>query len=400
MLNNYAQQFVQVWACVMEEWFMDATDFREHVFSRVPPRVSRPLLECVIGAFMATGQQAQRDISTCIQLVGIMQRSGLEFPEDVMRHQPVGTARSARPTPEMRLRSAQLMHQIDASVETVRLSLFGQPSAPFASLPEAISWIEGEVRHLYEGIACWARARYQTLWDQALAPAPLAGEPGTVETSQRLTVLLDAMQAGDIGSIAPAEHGGLHEEGRTAVVDAPACQLQRHVRQLARASGFAPPDVAAYLLANIPPILNPATITVEHLTVPVPFGGGEIQRTQVTITVHARDLSYQEHRRMFRQVRRELNLARIKGMTDEDLQFLQLVDSLGIPPTGRGSGTYWAQVQRAWNRHHPEERYETPDGLRMQYDRLQRKLKALGLDGPRDAQAALPRQMPRRSRPR
>jgi hypothetical protein len=63
----------------------------------------------------------------------------------------------------------------------------------------------------------------------------------------------------------------------------------------------------------------------------------------------------------------------------------QLVDSMDIPPTGRGSGMYWTRVQRTWNRHHREDRFETPDGPRMWFNRLQDKLKALGLDGPRGA---------------
>jgi hypothetical protein len=201
-----------------------------------------------------------------------------------------------------------------------------------------------------------------------------------------------------IGWVAPAEHGGLQGEGRHGFVDTPVCQLQRYVRQLAWASGFSPPDIAAYLLADIPPILDAATISVEHLTGPVPFGGGEIQRSQVTLTLHARDLSYHDHRALFRQVRQEMNLVRVKGLTDEDIEFRQLVDSMGIPPTGRGSGMYWTRVQRAWNRHHREDRFETPDGPRMWFDRLQDKLKALGLDGPRGAQVASPRQKPRRSR--
>ena len=141
----------------------------------------------------------------------------------------------------------------------VRRTLFGQPSAPFASLPEANKWIEGEVQQLYEGIAPWARALYQPLWDHALVPSPQAIAPGTPETLQRLAVLLEAVRTGTIGWVAPAEHGGLQEEGRHGVVDAPVCRLQRYVRELARASGFAPANVAAYLLADIPPILEPAT---------------------------------------------------------------------------------------------------------------------------------------------
>jgi hypothetical protein len=379
---------------------MDAKVFRDEVMRQALPSVSRALLGMVSQAWADVGACERRDIATCIQLAAQLQSAGLEVPQDGMQQPSVPMRAAVAPTPEMRLRSAQLTYQIEASVQAVRQTLFGQPSAPFPSLSEAIQWIEGEVRQLYDGIAEWARALYQPLWDHAFEPSPLAGEPGTPETSQRLAVLLEAVRAGMIGWVAPAEHGSLQGGGRHGFVDTPVCQLQRYVRQLARASGFSPPDLAAYMLAAIPPILDAATISVEHLTVPIPFGGGEIQRSQVTLTVHARDLSYHEHRDLFRQVRQELNLVRAKGLTDEDIELRELVDSLGSPPRGRGAGPYWTRVQRAWNRHHPKEGFETPDGPRMWYRRLQQKLKDLGLDGPRGAHLALLRQKPRRSKKR
>jgi hypothetical protein len=379
---------------------MEAKDFREQVLSKVARGVSRPLLECVVAGFVAAGQHEQRDIAACIQVVGHLQRAGFDLPPDVGRHQSVGTARPSRPTPEMRLRSAQLTQQIEASVRAVRRGVFGQPSAPFDALPDAIAWMAGEVRHLHDGIAPWARALYQPLWDRAFEGPPLTGEPDTPETSERLAVLLDAMQAGVIGSIAPAEPGGRHDEEGPGAADPPACRFQRYVRQLAQASGFSSPAVAAYLLADIPPILEAYTIDVKPLTAPIPFGGGEVLRNQVTITVHARDLSYQEHRKIFRQVRQELQLVRAHGLTDKDIEFLQLVKVLGVPLKGWGSGPYWTQVQRTWNRTHRGDRFQTPDGPRMWYRRLQKKLKAFGLDGAQALHAAPSPQQSRRSRPR
>ena len=37
---------------------MEESDFREHVFSKLPPADSRPLLERVIGAFVAGGSMS------------------------------------------------------------------------------------------------------------------------------------------------------------------------------------------------------------------------------------------------------------------------------------------------------------------------------------------------------
>ena len=178
-------------------------------------------LEMVIGASVATGHHEQRDISPCSQLVGILHKSGLELPEDVVRHQPVGTAPSTRPTPEMRSRSAQMEHQIEVLVQSVRQTLFGQPSAPSRHCPRPLGGSRSKYGNCTR-VLPHARTLYQPLWDHAMEASPLVGEPGTVETSQRLTVFLDAMQAGVIGSIAPAEHAGLQEDGRHDVVDAPA----------------------------------------------------------------------------------------------------------------------------------------------------------------------------------
>jgi hypothetical protein len=371
---------------------MDSQSFQDEVLFRAPPHVSRGLLTLLSQGLAELGEHGRGDVVRCIRLAAWLQEASLEVPQAGIQGSSIPVRAAARPTPEMRLRSAQLRDQIDASVRAVRQALFGQPSAPFASLSDAIEWMEGEVRHLYDGIEPWARVLYQPLWDHALKPSPRIGEPGAAESSQRLAMLLDAMQAGVIGSIAPAEPGGLDEEGHQGMVDAPACRLQRYIRQLARASGFSPPAVAAYVLADVLPILEAYTIDVDSLTVPLPFGGADVQRNQVTITVHARDLSYQEHRKIFRQVRQELQLVRAHGLTDEDIEFLQLVKSLGVPPKGWGSGPYWTHVQRTWNRKHREDRFQTPDGPRMWYRRLQEKLKALGLDGLRTLEAPPPPQ--------
>jgi hypothetical protein len=136
---------------------MDAQSFQDEVLFQSPPNVTRALLTLVSQALAELGAHERGDVARCIQLAARLQSAGLETPQESEHRSSVPVRADARPTPEMRLRSAQLRHQIDASVQAVRRALFGQPSPPFAALAEAITWMESEVRHLYDGIAPWAR---------------------------------------------------------------------------------------------------------------------------------------------------------------------------------------------------------------------------------------------------
>ena len=337
------------------------------------------MLGLVSQSFVADGRCSPRDVAPCLTLTARLQAAGLEAPQEPVARHALETRAAARPTPEMRLRSARLRHQVAAWVEAVRAALFGPATPPFPSLAEAVAWLEREVRGLYEGIEPRALALYAPVWGQALG-APPAGDPGSGEPSQRLAALLEAVRAGTIMVVAPADPREPPDQLWDTITRGLVFQLQRQARAIARATGFPEPDVAAYLLAGIQPELSPATIAIEEMVVPLPVGGGEIRRSQVTMVLHARDLSFDKHRELFRQQRHALNLVQARGLTAEDVEFLELVEAQGPPPVGRGAGPYWAGVQREWNARGLGTFYATPDGPRMRYGRLQKKLKGSGLE--------------------
>ena len=377
---------------------MDVQAFRREVQWRAPSRVSRPILEVALEACVGMGWCERRHVAACIQLAGVLEASGLAPSDEPAGGDAVHSTPVGRPTPEMRLRSAQLRRRVDASVAAMRTALFGQASPPFPSLAEGIAWLEREVQRLYQDVGESARQVYQPLWDQALSPSSEAGHPGTPETSRRLMALLDGVRAGMVVWVAPA--AGVPAQGARALLADPLFGFQRQVHRIARATGFAAPDVLAYVLAGTEPVLPPATQAVEHVRELLPYGGGEIQRSQVTVVVQARDLSYRDHRALFRQVRQALNLVRVKGLSEADVRLLELVEQCGPPPSGRGSGPYWTRVQRAWNGQGLGPHYEGPDGPRMRYRRLQPKLAALGLTASLGTTSTAPSVTRRRARPR
>jgi hypothetical protein len=191
-----------------EKGLKDARAFQEEVLLHAPPSVSRPLLGLVSQFFIGQGACARDNVTLCIQLAAWLHRASIEDLQASVHRQPVEARGAARPTPEMRLRSARLRHQVTAWVEAVRTALFGPATPPFPSLAEAIAWLEREVRGLYEGIEPRARALYVPLWGQALGAAPPTDVPGGGAPSRRLAALLEAVRAATIMVLAPADPRG------------------------------------------------------------------------------------------------------------------------------------------------------------------------------------------------
>jgi hypothetical protein len=379
---------------------MNAHEFRDEVLLKAPPSVSRPLLNEVIGTYVAVGQHERRDVAPCIGVAARLSMRGVTAAAGPEHARALAVRPAARPTPEMRLRSAQLARQVRGWVEAVRTALFGHATPPCGSAAEAEAWLAAAVQALYARTGAASRALYQREWDAALTPAPQGRRARTRNTAQRLAVLLAGVRAGIHGSVDAATRAGVQGAALDAVFESPMVTLETEVRHLAEATGFSEADVLADILAGIPPTLPPVTVAVQQVTRPLPGGGGPIARRQVTIVLHARDLTYQEHRALFRQVRQQLQRVRTKGISDEDCRLLRLVERRGPPPSGRGSGAFWTGIRREWNGQGLGKRYASPDGLRMRWTRLQPTLAALDLQPVWGDPAASPRPQPRPTRRR
>jgi hypothetical protein len=76
-----------------------------------------------------------------------------------------------------------------------------------------------------------------------------------------------------------------------------------------------------------------------------------------------------------------LRLPKVKTLSDDDEQFLMVVDQDGDPPQGRGSGAvdFWKKVQDGWNTAGKMLHYANWRHLKKRYERLQKKLQGLSL---------------------
>jgi hypothetical protein len=241
-----------------------------------------------------------------------------------------------------------------------------------------------------------ARETLDGRWDKYLGLAPQARTPSHDTMYEHLTALIEGVRVAETGWLLAGSRSGPTTHGepmfRTAL-----SRLEADIKKIATATGFSEAGVLGYLLAGIEPILPPATISIEHVLTQLP-DDRFMERSQVHIVLHAYDLSYLEHRALYRQLRRPPSRVRARGLTDEDLQLLRVVARCGAPPSGTGAGAYWRRVQREWHKRGRRMRYKSPDGLRIRHGRLLKKLAALDLEQPGDKEPQSPRSKPPRTR--
>jgi hypothetical protein len=130
----------------------------------------------------------------------------------------------------------------------------------------------------------------------------------------------------------------------------------------------------AYLLVGIPPVVPSAEIHVQDFTGLLP-AGGTFQRRQATIEVNWGELPAKQVKDIRREVRKGLNLEKIKRLTEADQRLLELVKRLGGEPAD-GKTAFWERVRQEWNSAVGARQYTTWRGPEMRSRHLQQKLQA------------------------
>jgi hypothetical protein len=165
------------------------------------------------------------------------------------------------------------------------------------------------------------------------------------------------------------------EEARTALTGTHQGAMVEHAaKELAGATGFSQSAMAAYLVVGIPPFVSSAEIRVQDFTGFLP-AGGTFQRRQATIEVNWGELPAQQVKDIRREVRKIMNLEKVKRLTEDDQRLLELVKRLGGEPVD-GKTAFWERVRQERNSAVGARQYTTWRGPEMRYRRLQQKLQA------------------------
>ena len=142
-------------------------------------------------------------------------------------------------------------------------------------------------------------------------------------------------------------------------------------------TGFAAGALVVHVLTGQKPLLPRVRETRRYQTFALP-NGEHLARRSVTLTFDTADLTFNELRALYNDIRDYLGGKGTEGLTTEDMEFWRLVESLEGPPTKWGKkGKFWEEVRQRWNRDHQDKGYTvytTVRGTQSKYESLRKRL--------------------------
>jgi hypothetical protein len=145
--------------------------------------------------------------------------------------------------------------------------------------------------------------------------------------------------------------------------------LAKAVAKISMISGFSAVHVVGFILADVPPLLEPATVS--SIKRPVVGPEGLIWPRQVTITLRTPYLTFEQLRQLYRVVRGAWNGQRKKPATEGDLKLYWMVKDRGGAPSEYGKVRSW------WEDAARELGLKSGDAARVRWARLETKLAEL-----------------------
>jgi hypothetical protein len=267
--------------------------------------------------------------------------------------------------PGMLILSDELVDAITPEIERVRVKMFGKPTPPFQSIPEAAAWIEAtaeaerftpspqqleEVERLLEQadelVTTAARLRKQHL--EHLTGGLLVNR-----------FMYYAKPGSEAAVLVPVRPGSRLE------------LLQATTERLAKETDFWEAAIVAYALVGLRPVLAPARVKPRwrwHRDIGT--------RRWVVIELYSGELGPKQLRQVYQRARRHLARHYAKPVSDEHRFLVETVKGLGGVPVGRARGglvRFWKSVMAECNRHRRRP-YTTWRGVEMRYRRLVKKI--------------------------
>ena len=279
-----------------------------------------------------------------------------------LNHEEGNKGAALAPTPTLVLDSDKLIQAVQPSIEQARRDIFGQSTPPFSSLEDAAKWIELSAEQQYKPSQRNRQRADRLTREITERCCQLRGLLGIEPSFSLNTPSLDY-----------AKPGNQWVHRVPVVAHSPLAKLESVVSDLAKSTGFSRAAVTSLILVGLPPVLPLARICF-HNQYPGRQSPLDIRRHWVTMELYARDITYKQFRRIYREVGQPLKVTRTKPITTDHLELLRFVDSMGGEPSNRGGKrAFWERVQKAWNRKSRKKMYKTWRGLEMRYRRLQRK---------------------------
>ena len=131
--------------------------------------------------------------------------------------------------------------------------------------------------------------------------------------------------------------------------------LAQETDRVAKKTAFRPEVLTGFVLTGLQPMISRARIRKTHDSCRIP--GDFIPCSSVTLEFYTADISYDEVRTLYAEIREFFGAADKERLSWPEFDFISLVDSMGGPPE-EGKVRFWEEVQRRWkempvSRHSP-----------------------------------------------
>jgi hypothetical protein len=242
-------------------------------------------------------------------------------------------------SPDAAFISMALAKRLKPWAEELREEGFGKPCAPFPKDPMAAAeWIEMQSK----------KDREQSLRQGAM--------PDTQEVREWLAGIPDWVAR--IKGKRPLEYIRPDVEYRQRAWTYPGTfldRLQEETDRVAEKTAFRPEVLTGFVLTGLTPMISRARIRKTHDSCRIP--GDFIPCSSVTLEFYTADISYDEVRTLYAEIREFFGAADKERLSWPEFDFISLVESMGGPPED-GKVRFWEEVQRRWkempvSRHSP-----------------------------------------------
>lgn len=332
---------------------MQERQFRRQIRTRAGKGLPEVSLRWASDYFVHHKRMERTDVVECVELATAHAL--------VWRYSPVMASPDLPLTPALLMASEDLTEAIRPLVEKARQRLFERSTPSFTTLENAVAWIEGEADRqpaeppeddLRRGVAL--RRELETRLGECARL--LQRELVVAEDRRTLTYPKPSAQDG-IRSVGVVPGSPLH-------------LLEVASRTLGEYTGIPAFAIVAHILTGQRLVLPPTMI---RFTVRFPPPGlpGAPRRHEVTLVLNDRDLTFQELRGVYREVRTALGLVRAKPVSERDRVLRGLVQELGGLPPQKAQKAFWERARVEWNRRHPDWSVTTWRALEMRYRRLE-----------------------------
>lgn len=275
-----------------------------------------------------------------------------------------GSPTPESPTPGDLLMAEQMARKLEPWAKTLRRDRFGSEDAPFTTIEMAADWIENEsnAQSSKDKRKTDTRKLEEELDRAASKFAEETGFDVNVEIGPRIL----NYQRPD------SDHAlGVYATRGTFLYE-----LARNTEHIAKKTGLTQDVLVVYVLAGLYPVRPRVWATQTMRSIKLP-SGEHISTRWETLTFFAADLTYNDLRNAYADVRQYVGGKGTKGLDLEDVEFWRLVEyELGGPPNEHRKKTpFWKEAQHRWN-----SEYAAKNKSYMHYTRwesVRRKYKSL-----------------------